>query len=109
MLKKLLRYFLSLFKQGKKFRYKIVTDIPQKLKYRTIYLTANDGYVWQAMMLCPCGCGIKLFINLIEEQKPSWYYTVNENNDISLYPSIHRKVDCKSHFFLRKGKVIWVN
>jgi Family of unknown function (DUF6527) len=108
MLKKLLKYFYEFFKKGKKIRYKTEIDVPKKLKRRTIYLIANDGYVWQAIILCPCGCDVKLFINLIEEQKPYWNYSIDENKNISIHPSIHRKVECKSHFFIRKGKVLWV-
>lgn len=108
MLKKSLKFFYSFFEEGKKFSYKTVTDVPKKLKQRTIYLIANDGYVWQAVMLCPCGCGVELYINFIEEQKPYWDYSIDENKNISLHPSINRKVECKSHFFIREGKVLWV-
>ena len=107
MLKKLLKYFFSFFKKKKKFSHKVVTDVPEKLKQRTIYLIENEGCVWQVVMLCPCGCDVKLFINLIEEQKPYWRYSIN-NKNISLHPSIHRKVECRSHFFIRNGKILWV-
>ena len=108
MLKKLLNFFYKFFKKGKNINYKIVIDVPKKLKQRTIYLIANDGYIWQAVMLCPCGCDVKLYINFINEQSPYWSYSIDENKNISLHPSINRKVECKSHFFIRRGRVLWV-
>lgn len=111
MLKKLLKWLRSLFeKRDSKPNYHhiVVLDMPKRIELKTIYLVSNDGYVWQAVMKCPCGCDEVLYINLIEEQRPYWTYSIDEKKEISLYPSLHRKIECKSHFFLIKGKIVWV-
>lgn len=105
MIKKLHNLISSLFK--KKYNYLFTTDIPEILKPKTIYIIQNDGYPWQIVMLCPCGCKKNLHMNLIDEYKPYWRFGIDKKNRITLYPSIHRTVGCESHFFIRKGAIIW--
>jgi len=38
---------------------------------------------------------------------PKSSFDINEKKRISLHPSIDRTVGCKSHFWVRKGKIIW--
>ncbi|WP_394341525.1 DUF6527 family protein [Albibacterium indicum] len=58
-------------------------------------------------MLCPCGCKNILHMNLMEEESPCWSYSINKKNIITIRPSVNRIVGCKSHFFVREGKVVW--
>ncbi|WP_410688422.1 DUF6527 family protein [Chitinophaga filiformis] len=57
-------------------------------------------------MTCPCGCGKILYLNLLRDYAPYWAYKT-EGKIISLSPSVHRTVGCKSHFFITDGKLIW--
>lgn len=82
-------------------------DVPDSLKPSIIYIVGNDGYYWQVVMLCPCNCKKVLHMNLMREHQPYWRVEISRKNMISLYPSIHRMVGCKSHFFVRKGKIVW--
>lgn len=106
MLRKLFKWIVSLFKKEKLYTYQFVDDVPDKLKSGTVYLVGNQGYIWQCVMLCPCGCKQILYSNLIEDYDPHWSYNIKENI-ISLSPSIDRLVGCRSHFFLTDGKIIW--
>ena len=106
MIKKLHKWIKGFFR--KKYKYRLVKDIPDTLKPRFIYIVENNGFPWQIVMICPCGCTKLLHMNLMREYKPYWRFEVNKRNKISLYPSIHRIVGCKSHFFIRKGKIQWV-
>ncbi len=107
MIKRLSQWFLKLFKKEKLYKYKYVDDVPDKLNLHTIYIVGNEGYYWQAVMLCPCGCNKTLHMNLMKEDHPSWKVEIHENTNVSLHPSIDRKVVCKSQFFVRKGKIVW--
>ena len=106
MAKKQLDWLKRFFQ--KRYRYQFVEDIPDAIQPRIIYIIQNNGYAWQLVILCPCGCRKNLHMNLTEEYKPSWKFKVDKRKRISIYPSIHRMVGCKSHFFIKKGKIIWV-
>ncbi|MCG8604742.1 hypothetical protein MJD09_07065 [bacterium] len=91
-----------------KYKTVIVTDeLPRHLKRERIYILDDDGYEWQASLLCPCGCKQVLHMNLLEDEYPFWKVQRHDDGSISLSPSIRRKRDCQSHFWFRNGQVIW--
>lgn len=54
---------------------------------------------------CMCGCGEKVVTPLGDGQW-SWNY---DGVNTTLSPSVGNfQYNCKSHYFLRQGKVIWV-
>jgi hypothetical protein len=107
MIKILFNWFCKLFKRQKLYRAKFVNEIPDRFVNNIIYVIQNEGYSWQAVMICPCGCQNILYMNLIKEHKPSWEIEVDKNRSVSLHPSINRIVGCKSHFFLKNSKIKW--
>ena len=107
MIKGLFNWFRNLFNKEKLYESKLVDDVPYKLNNKTIYIIENEGYRWKAVMVCPCGCNKILHMNLIKEYHPSWKVEIDEKNIITLHPSINRMVGCKSHFFIRRGEVVW--
>ncbi len=52
------------------------------------------------VMMCPCGCGDLLPINLDPRLGPAWRL-YRRRGKLSLYPSVDRESGCRSHF------VIW--
>ncbi|WP_313018227.1 DUF6527 family protein, partial [Atlantibacter hermannii] len=56
----------------------------------------------------PCGCGSVIELLLLEEAKPHWRCSIDENNIPSLYPSVWLNKGCKSHFWLKHGRIHWV-
>ncbi|MFD2319333.1 MULTISPECIES: DUF6527 family protein [Delftia] len=58
-------------------------------------------------MKCPCGCSRSLELLLIPEARPRWELTVDAQGRPSLHPSIWLKDGCKSHFWIKEGKVEW--
>jgi hypothetical protein len=52
------------------------------------------------LLMCPCGCGEILPVNLDERSGPAWRLYRGERG-LSLYPSVWRESGCESHF------VIW--
>ena len=125
MIKKLLKCFLNLFKKKQPvhdlpdaeasgniiaepiYSYVYSEDVPDTIDEGILYLIGTDNYYWQAIMKCPCGCNNNLHMNMIEDYDPYWTYKISSENKISLSPSVDRMIGCKSHFFLRNGKIIW--
>jgi len=86
----------------------IVQDMPPTtLKSKTLYIVEDDGYVESASMVCPCGCGKVLHMNLLQDERPCWRVEVHRDGSSSLHPSVWRKVGCKSHFWFKAGRVRW--
>jgi Family of unknown function (DUF6527) len=56
------------------------------------------------VLLCPCGCGDQLSINLDRQAGPAWRM-FREGNSVSLFPSIWRETGCESHFIVRKNRI----
>lgn len=81
--------------------------LPRSLRGRTLYIVEEDGYEEQAAMLCPCGCGRVLQMNLLTDERPCWRVTRHSDRTATLHPSVWRKRDCGSHFWFRKGRVQW--
>jgi hypothetical protein len=101
--------FLKLFRFKKNKTLKTVflneqLDMPKR---NTVYVIGEKGFLWFVIMSCPCGCNEILNINLIEGNCPTWSLQEHSNGTISLFPSIWRTTGCRSHFFLKKGKIIW--
>jgi hypothetical protein len=91
------------------FRYTMtkVDDLPDALRRKTIYIAGEGDHLWYAAMVCPCGCGAILQLCLMDGQRPKWSVEEHDDGTISLYPSIWRKVGCKSHFWIKRGKIVW--
>lgn len=108
------RWLISLFDRGaigiKSAPYStmVVEDmLPVNLVDRCLYLVEDEGYFEQAAMICPCGCGKTLIMNLLADERPCWKVTQHSDGTTTLYPSVWRKKDCRSHFLFRRGQVIW--
>ena len=114
LLKKLLNWFLRLFKPKKNvgdssnFRLSIVSELPEFPNNKVLYVEGNEklGDYWYALLKCPCGCEENIMLNLMDDAKPCWKVSI-DNSDFSISPSIWRIKNCKSHFWLRNGKIIW--
>ena len=77
----------------------------------TMYVSLKDHL---CVYLCPCGCKsiVSIFVKLrtdnFDPGKEVWDFSFNMGKP-SLSPSINCiDFDCKSHYFIRKGKVEWV-
>ena len=79
----------------------------------TIYLwscESDDGPPFAALFLCPCGCGKEISIRVVRgkhDGHPCWTYEIHEDGTLTLSPSILQRFDCKAHFFIRRGRVVW--
>lgn len=82
-------------------------QLPKQLSTHTVYIIGVPGNEWLAKMICPCGCGKTLFLNLLQDEFPNWKWRIGADGAVTLSPSVWRQVGCKSHFFLRDGLIQW--
>ena len=80
---------------------------PDHLIEEAVYLVGENGFLWCAVLKCPCGCGTSVSLNLLPQVRPRWICEVDQRRRITLSPSIWRKEGCRSHFFLRDSKIQW--
>ena len=91
-----------------RYRTRFVEDLlPNSLGRRILYIVQEDGFLEQAAMLCPCGCGRVLQMNLLPDERPCWQLTRHDDGTATLYPSVWRKKDCGAHFWFRRGRIQW--
>lgn len=84
-----------------------VEEIPDKPSAGTAYLVGEGQHLWFVALLCPCGCKEFLQMSLLQDSRPRWTVMIHEDGTPTLHPSIWRKTGCRSHFFLRRGRVEW--
>lgn len=98
----------SAFRSGRRpYRVVSVEDLPDRLDSTVLYIVEEGGHRYAAAMICPCGCGATLEMNLVPDMRPLWTATVHEDGTGSLHPSVWRQVGCRAHFWLKRGHVTW--
>lgn len=103
----LCKYLKRFRAKHQRFKIERVTELPDVLNARKIYVAGEGGYLWFAAMMCPCGCGEVLYMNLNPQSRPLWRVEIHRDHTVSLFPSVNRTVGCHSHFYVRKGEVQW--
>lgn len=81
--------------------------LPAHLPARDLVLLHDGSENWSVGFMCPCGCGEPIELMLLDEAKPRWNLATNKKGLPSLHPSIFRRTGCRSHFWIRGGKVDW--
>ena len=90
------------------YKVRRVEEIPDTSDPFVLYLVGQNQFLWNASMICPCGCEELLQMSLMPEGRPQWFVHFHRDGKISLSPSIWRTVGCKSHFFFSKNKIKWI-
>jgi hypothetical protein len=83
-----------------------VEELPSSLKGRRLYLI-GDRQPWAAALLCPCGCGEVIQLSLLQRDSPRWNIAFDRDHFPTLAPSVWRTRGCGSHFFIRRGSIVW--
>ena len=97
------QYILSWF--IKPYTVKYIEDPADELRKKTVYIIGTRDEPWQVEFLCPCGCGDRVVLPVNDSMSPRWKIHVT-NCIPSLSPSIWRRKNYKSHFFIKKGRII---
>jgi hypothetical protein len=58
------------------------------------------------VLLCPCGCGEALPINLDPRSAPAWSLYDRKDSGLSIFPSIWRDTGCQSHFIIWRNTIL---
>ena len=83
------------------FSHQIVEFIPERLTEGILYVSHRYG---TAVHKCACGCGEEVVTPL----SPTDWSIQIDNGAATLHPSIGNwSLVCRSHYFIRKGKVVW--
>lgn len=101
------RFFARRLRKRAPFRYQIVDQLPEHLVPNRVYLAGEGQNLWAAAMICPCGCGQRIELNLLKAARPCWQAQLSGDGSISLTPSVWRRMGCRSHFVLNEGRIDW--
>lgn len=82
-------------------------ELPARLPRRDVLLANDDGEPYLIGMRCPCGCGRRLEMIVSSDITPHWKVSADKRGRATLDPSVHVRVGCLSHFWLRNGRVRW--
>ena len=90
-------------------RLKIVAgdSLPPTLPRRDLILVRDEEDDWCVGMRCPCGCGHIIELMLLREIKPRWDLQVDAAGRPTLHPSVWLQRGCRSHFWLKHGRIHW--
>src|SRR5216683_150808 len=83
-----------------------VQELPASVSLRKLYLL-GDYQPWAAALVCPCGCREMIHLSLLPHDAPTWQVSHDSNGLPSVVPSIWQTKNCKSHFLLRRGSIVW--
>ncbi|WP_311665547.1 DUF6527 family protein [Paraburkholderia sp. WSM4177] len=82
-------------------------SLPSRLPRRDLILMRDDGEDWCVGMRCPCGCGHAIELLVVAEGRPRWDIEVDANGAPTLKPSVWMQRGCRSHFWVREGRIHW--
>lgn len=91
-----------------KFKIEVACDFPSIIPEKKILIVKEGTEPETLLFKCPCGCNADIYLNLLKDTRPNWGFYINKRGKITITPSVWRKSGCKSHFFVRNGKTLWV-
>lgn len=91
----------------RRFRHSYNEELPLSIANNIVYVIGKKNHLWLLAFKCPCGCENLTQLNLLKEASPQWTFIITKKGWISISPSIWKKRDCKSHFHIKNGKIIW--
>ncbi|MGW8185575.1 MAG: DUF6527 family protein [Candidatus Moraniibacteriota bacterium] len=97
--KRYVEYTGVLFRENSQFS-------ENELKNRNIIIIGDKDNPKWIHLICPCGCGNKISLNLMKSYYPRWKARFNKDNTLSIFPSIDN-ASCGAHFWVDHSKVFW--
>ncbi|HRK30176.1 MAG TPA: DUF6527 family protein [Tepidisphaeraceae bacterium] len=80
---------------------------PEDLKPGLLVVVKDGAIEKWACMRCPGGCGEKVMLPLSKQRRPHWRVWFDWFHRASLEPSVHQANECRCHFWVKTGKVVW--
>jgi len=91
----------------KYYLFSSVDEFPEEVQENMLYHIGEGEFKWLLVFRCPCGCKDIIQLNLLKEAKPRWRVKFHDYGDVSVYPSVNRQINCRSHFNITKNSVRW--
>lgn len=82
-------------------------SLPGRLPRRNIVLARDGDEDWCVGMRCPCGCCRTIELLIVQGVAPRWDLRVDSRGRPTLEPSVFLQTGCRSHFWLRSGRIQW--
>lgn len=82
--------------------------LPDALPRGKMVRMVDKGRDWSVGFTCPCGCAEPIELLLQASFDPHWLLREDAIGRPTLTPSVWRNEGCRSHFFVRRGRIIWV-
>ena len=105
-LKNFLKRARGIWPLRRRWKAVLSTEEPEALQPNVVYVVGEQEK-WVAMFICPCGCQKTVCLNLLNGHRPRWSISLSAKDIPTISPSINRKVGCRSHFFLKSGRIVW--
>lgn len=102
------RLFAQLTRKPRFNRVEFLPDWPERWRPDTVYLQGEDDDAWFAAFVCPCGCEDVVYLNLLPDSRPRWAVQRGDHGRPTITPSVSRVVRCRSHFWVKGGRVRFV-
>jgi hypothetical protein len=82
-------------------------SMPASIPTNRVIHLLDESESWSLGMTCPCGCEDVLELMLLPDIKPRWNLTIDSRGRPTLRPSVWRTTGCRSHFWVRDGRIHW--
>ena len=91
------------------YKTKICTSFPQpnSIESHVLYITKVGNIPKWASFQCPGRCGKIVRLRLARHESPRWTVRNDWMGRTSFYPSIRQQTNCKCHFWVKRGRIIW--
>lgn len=91
----------------KPYSVEYIEDPVETPKKKVLYIIGTSDEPWQVELACPCGCKDKIVLPVNDSTEPRWAIQLTNELPPTLSPSVWRSKGCKSHFFLKQGRIKW--
>jgi hypothetical protein len=82
-------------------------DVPERLPRSGVALVGSHDRRQWLVLDCPCAARHRIFLNLELSRYPCWQ--VPDEGKLTVAPSVDAHVaDRHCHYFIRRGRVVWV-
>jgi hypothetical protein len=82
---------------------------PEEIKQGQAFIVGNTKIRKWICFQCPDGCGEMIHLSLISTTTPHWSISVDWLGQPTVFPSVRKLDGCKSHFWIKTGKIDWCN